>query len=339
MNTNQTTDAPSFTADYGLTEAEYDAVMADFNASENLTGAAKAARTRKEKKVCAATPYGKLLLSLSAAQKASDSAKATAANGLHIRDYYGCDESRYARANYRRSRAAREGRYSDKEDALGEAVKLAGHAGVVCGHKEGVLYFELATGQASFHSASHGAPDYAGEWDGFKGYTAARIDAGISFLLTGGVIADIAARYAAAQKFDELAHAKKVAEQEAKIQATTRFFVIASKGNGSWQISRELQVPSWTTYCSFTSEHGSFDGFLTGEFTACSPLHAKAHVFMTLEAATQRLLEWKETTAARGLAVEFAVVSARECLDQGAFFNPRLVLRDAELLAPCAVPA
>ena len=85
------------------------------------------------------------------AQKASDSAKATAANGVHYNDYDGGD-SPYGHANYHRSRQARARRYSAKETALREASDLAFTAGVEFGVAGGVVYFDLPTGQVSFHT-------------------------------------------------------------------------------------------------------------------------------------------------------------------------------------------
>lgn len=242
--TDTLTDIPSYLSIYGVTEAEYDAVCAEMDRSDELTGPQKAARSRKEKRACATTPYGRLLLALRTAQQASDSAKRTAANGLHIRDYD--DGSRYARANYRRSRAARESRYEAKEDALAEAVTLATAAGVVCGYKDGVLYFELATGQASFHSSGHGAADYAGEWDGIKGMTGSRIEEAIALLTAGFVPEDMSAAYTAAVKVE--AQQRQAAEQQrlrrAKVEAfraklvkqrnCTRPVVRNNKPAGGW---------------------------------------------------------------------------------------------------------
>lgn len=152
--------------------------------------AAKGAYTRWKNNILTRTPYGRFLLALENAQKASDSAKSRAANGLRMHDYR--DGSRYWRANYRRSRDARELDYKRKSEAVAEACQLAPVAGTTFGwRKDGggvvpwVVYFELpGIGQASFHSPERGAgPDYSGVWDGLKGSTPGRITKAIKVVL------------------------------------------------------------------------------------------------------------------------------------------------------------
>ncbi|MBX9579161.1 MAG: hypothetical protein K2X87_02545, partial [Gemmataceae bacterium] len=97
-------------------------------------------------------------------------AKQRAANGVHFDDH---DDSGYAAANYRRSRRARANDYYAKWRRLGEACRLAPAAGIAWGWREDpaddipyVVYFELPTGQVSFHSTHRGeGPDFPGEWD------------------------------------------------------------------------------------------------------------------------------------------------------------------------------
>jgi hypothetical protein len=133
----------------------------------------KAAQTRRTKRQLNATILGQLALTLYEAQQASDRAKARAASGLHFDDYD--DRSRYSAANYRRSRRAIDSDYWQKGLAIDKACELAPQAGVVFGWREDrtckvapwVVYFELPSGQVSFHSSQRGAgPDYAGAWDG-----------------------------------------------------------------------------------------------------------------------------------------------------------------------------
>lgn len=139
--------------------------------------AAKAAATRQRKKVLESTVLGKLASALERAQRFSDSAKSRAANGLPIREYY--DGSPYCSANYRRSRGARENDYQAKELAVRDACALAPLAGIRFGWKreEGVdppwvVYFDLPTGQVSFHSPVRGeGPEYPEEWDGRRAST------------------------------------------------------------------------------------------------------------------------------------------------------------------------
>jgi hypothetical protein len=148
--------------------------------------AQKAAETRRKKKALNATPYGRLIAALSDAQACSDLAKSRTANGVHFDDY---TSGRYRRANYRRSREAREIDYEKKEDAVRRACIAADEAGIIYGWKAEsgripwVVYFSLPTGQVSFHSTRRGeGPDYRGSWDGQEGETPKRIAAEVSRL-------------------------------------------------------------------------------------------------------------------------------------------------------------
>lgn len=154
--------------------------------------AQRAARTRREKKILSATPYGRLLLALREAQARNDSAKLRAANGRRFCDYY--DGSRYARSNYRRSREARANDYWNKWLAIQTACHEAEECSITWGWGEDpdvaqaphVLYFDLPTGQVSFHSSVRAlGPDYAGEWDGVPDMADARIEAAISQAIEG----------------------------------------------------------------------------------------------------------------------------------------------------------
>ena len=116
-----------------------------------------------------------MLLKLFDIYEVSEKAKQRAANGLRLDDYHDVDRSDYARANYRRSREAREKDYWLKETYLGEAVVLADTASVVCGHQEVdefvpyVIYFDLPTGQVSFHCHDcFGTEEHERPWDGTR---------------------------------------------------------------------------------------------------------------------------------------------------------------------------
>jgi hypothetical protein len=158
---------------------------ADAKTAKRREAAQRAAATREEKRQLMASPLGQLMLILREAQKASDRAKRRAANGCRRSDYYERDNSAYAAANYRRSRKARTRDYEVKEGALRRAVALAPLCGVLFGWgvDEGgndVLYFELQTGQVSFHcTARFSGPDYTGSWDGVRGVSGQRIEAAI----------------------------------------------------------------------------------------------------------------------------------------------------------------
>jgi len=150
--------------------------------------AKRAAKTRKKNRILSQTVYGQFLLAIESSQEASNIAKSRAADGIHFGDYQGFDGSDYSRANYRRSREAREKDYLKKALALDEACKLAQQAGIQFGwsresddsHVPWVVYFDLPTGQVGFHSNSRGkGPDYPGEWDGVSGVSAERIQSAI----------------------------------------------------------------------------------------------------------------------------------------------------------------
>lgn len=193
---------PCSNEDYdGLTPQDKAAILAEDAA---LAAAEKASLTRAAKPCLRA----RCLKALLDAQTASEAAKSTAANGVHFDDYD--DGSRYARSNYRRSRRAREDRYEQKEAALALAVSLSSRAKIPCGYKDGVLYFDLPTGQASFHSARHGAPDYAAEWDGQKGASAPRIAAAVKAYLSSPLFISSAAFDAAEAAAEEEKEATKM---------------------------------------------------------------------------------------------------------------------------------
>lgn len=136
--------------------------------------------------------YGRLLLYLHDAQRASDRAKSRAANGRRFSDYIAEDLSDYAEANYRRSREARSRDYYEKEWHLDEACAAAEKAGVTFGWKDDgaaadapwTVYFEITAGQVSFHTTERGpGPAFAGHWDGQQDVSASRICAAIEELL------------------------------------------------------------------------------------------------------------------------------------------------------------
>jgi hypothetical protein len=145
----------------------------------------RANRTRKLNR--ADGPVAELLRSLRAAQAASDEAKEMAANGIHFRDYAEMDQSDYARSNYYRSRQARASRYRQKSSLIAQACELAPAAGIVFGWQADRLnfavYFDLPTGQVSFHCPCRGAgPDYEGQWDGITSASSDRIESAIAAL-------------------------------------------------------------------------------------------------------------------------------------------------------------
>lgn len=150
--------------------------------------AKRAASTRRTRSILDSTPYGRLLRALDRAQGANERAKARSANGIHFHGYSG---GRFRRANYRSSRAARARDYAAKEQAIGEATGLASAGGVKFGWARSddagvpwVVYFEIPTGQVSFHSPTRGVgPDYDSEWDGAPDMTRMRLDAAIQAVL------------------------------------------------------------------------------------------------------------------------------------------------------------
>ena len=172
------------------------AALAAFKAADQMrldekkalrqASAKKAAETRRRRALLSKTNYGKLLLHLLEAQNASDRAKARPSNNKHYYDYVGDDLSRYAEANYRRSRRARENDYFEKEIAIKNAVGVALELGIKFGWKFDpvremwVVYFELPTGQVSFHTMERfSGPEYFGEWDGVAGMSRKRIEEAI----------------------------------------------------------------------------------------------------------------------------------------------------------------
>lgn len=133
---------------------------------------------RRRKKI---DSYGRFLLHLHDAQRASDQAKSRAANGPHFERYPHIDNFDWASANYRRNRDARWRNYLEKSWQLRHAVKLARELGIPSGYQETddfvpyVIYFELPTGQVSFHADDDGGADpYDGQWDSEQA-SAARI--------------------------------------------------------------------------------------------------------------------------------------------------------------------
>jgi hypothetical protein len=160
------------------------------------------ARKRHEKKLLCASPYGQLLLALRDAQTLSDRAKARPGNGVRISDNIGdyCGGEimvvrairRFARANYWRSREAIANDYGVKNLAIDAACHWATEAGtsfgwkVEGGHVPFVVYFDLPTGQVSFHCKVRGqGPNYSGQWDGQVGQSQARIEKAIRRFLPG----------------------------------------------------------------------------------------------------------------------------------------------------------
>jgi len=173
--------------------AEREACASAAKAAKRREAALRAQATRAENKALRATDYGELLFWLRAAQRESDCAKSRSANACRQAEYFERDESIYARANYRRSRNARARDYRRKEAALQEAVQVAPLANVSFGWvtpDDGmpIVYFDLSSGQVSFHSATRLAgPDYEGFWDGIRGASAERIQAAIRELIANGV--------------------------------------------------------------------------------------------------------------------------------------------------------
>ena len=150
--------------------------------------ARRGAETRRTNKLLGQTSYGQLLAALRDAQEANDRAKDRAADGLRRREYN--DGSRYSGANYYRSRRARDHDYYEKRIAISNAVKLATEAGVKFGwRRDGslvpwVVYFEVPTGQVSFHDSTRGeGSDYDQPWDGVRNASGERISSAIEALV------------------------------------------------------------------------------------------------------------------------------------------------------------
>lgn len=201
----------------------------------------------------AKSSYKPLLAALYKAQKANLAAKATVCNGVHFNDYEG--GGRYRRANYGRSREAREKRYAEKSKWLAAAVILAVESGVACGWKEGVLYFDLPAGQVSFHSDSKfGAPDYAGTWDECEGTTLARIKLAQERLKMDGEPFD---------KFAAYLHSRR--EQEAALLRECFYLVT-------------LKKPQWDGKAQFLTPKGAQPVFVYGGyFTFAESAHHEYH--------------------------------------------------------------
>jgi hypothetical protein len=163
-------------------------VAAEKNAKRREV-AQRAAAKRKRNARLAATDYGRLLIALREAQQASDRAKSRAANGCRRREYYERDNSVYSNANFRRSREARERDYQEKEYAVQNSVALAPLSGITLGwgareNEMYVVYFDLPTGQVSFHCKQRLAgPEYSGIWDGIRGVSGSRIEEAIRLVL------------------------------------------------------------------------------------------------------------------------------------------------------------
>jgi hypothetical protein len=173
------------------TDAGIDEFAARQKAAQSAA-AKRAARTRQERKRLSATPFGRLLLALREARECNDRAKSRAANGLHIDYYFGFDSSRYAQANYRRSRDARWSDYRQKSLALDAACSEAQRTTIRWGWAQDklvedapfVIYFDLPSGQVSFHAEFRGdGLDYGGEWDGVEDAAWCRIEDAIQLTL------------------------------------------------------------------------------------------------------------------------------------------------------------
>ena len=156
--------------------------------SVRAEAARRGAETRRINRVLGATPLGRLLIALRTAQEASQRAKSRAADGLRYREYH--DGSEYRWSNYRRSRQARENDYEEKRAAVADAVGMARAAGINFGwRRDGsripwVVYFDLPTGQVSFHIEDRGeGPDYDKPWDGVQNASGTRITAAITELV------------------------------------------------------------------------------------------------------------------------------------------------------------
>src|ERR1035437_7990371 len=113
----------------------------------------------------AETEYGRLLLALENAQSASDRAK-TAINETYI--------NRLADDQIEGARKCNSESYAKKNNAIHEACILARNTKTgfgwgndpQCFSYPRVVYFDLPTGQVSFHTPSRGdGPDYGGQWD------------------------------------------------------------------------------------------------------------------------------------------------------------------------------
>ncbi len=194
---------------------------------QTIAPATKAVRTRELNQAADTSNYALLLQCLRDAQAASDKAKSMAASGVHHRTWRGNSGS------YAVSRRAVARAYSAKETALAKAAQLLADLDLTWGWGEDtqacalpvdyrpsrrptqVLYIDLPAGQVSFHAPTRGlGPDYQGEWDGFVGRNAARIDAAIDTL--------VGLDTSAFDAFEDALRAVRAAEVEAQEQARLR---------------------------------------------------------------------------------------------------------------------
>lgn len=225
---NTLTDSPTYLSTYGMTEEEFDAVMAEMHAAKQAEPEERAARTAQENKVCAKTPYGRVLLLLRAAQKASASAKAKVANKMSFRDYMEANDSDdFAAGHYNRSLDCMRRAYREKNRCLSEATNLClQHSCLAFGWGKDeaggwVVYFDLPGGQASFHSPERGdGPDYPFEWDGLANITAARIEEAIACHVSNGFVPPVSA--AAVCALDQAAAAAERRRAEEALDAHFR---------------------------------------------------------------------------------------------------------------------
>lgn len=160
---------------------------------DRSTPGKRAAATRRENKLLPSTPYGRLLRALRDAQVASDRAKSRAADATRYSEYN--DRSEYRWHNYHASRSARQRDYAEKSQSIAHACNAAGEAGIVFGWAPSlqedvpwIVYFDLPTGQMSFHCNKRGqGPEYGGNWDGLKDEGTNRVQRAIDGLITGQI--------------------------------------------------------------------------------------------------------------------------------------------------------
>lgn len=159
--------------------------------------ARKGAITRRLRKAAGTDANAVLLLELREVQRFSDRAKDRPAHGKRYREYRTETPSKYAYHAYQNSRTAGRNDYSKKGGALERAAAAAMICGTVAGWRSNtggdprlpyLVYFDLATGQVSFHSETDcGLPPYEGEWDGVRNASRERIEAAIDAYLDGPV--------------------------------------------------------------------------------------------------------------------------------------------------------
>lgn len=154
---------PSITCDIPAgKDAQLAEVLATYNGSDGDRTKALYERLAER------GPIGQIAVNLFRAQKASARAKV----------YRGGDNGgRYRDQAYQRKQWA-------MNNLAAHLIEHAVAAGISWGWQEDagqeyhkwVLYIDLPTGQASFHTQSRGkGPDYAERWDGIRGETVARI--------------------------------------------------------------------------------------------------------------------------------------------------------------------